>query len=235
MNKKIDGLLLLSGVCRQRRKLYSANQLRNPLRGTHSYIALERIHYTTALTLHYSTYTTLPHLHYTTTLTLHYHTYTTLPHLHYTTTLTLHYHTYTTLPHLHYTTTLTLHYYTYTTPHNTTSPRLPHFSDYTFHYFIQKTHLLLPYSRYMLRLYTPLHRSQGVELGPMEVTINSLQKSIVTEQDQTTSLQNMWLRNQNELVTLTKERDCQLSDINNIKKKQTIMEQRKLRIEGWSL
>lgn len=66
----------------------------------------------------------------------------------------------------------------------------------------------------------------------MEVNINSLQKSIVSEQEQTTTLQNMWLRNQNQLVTLTKERDCQISDINNIKKKQTIMEQRKMRIEG---
>jgi len=73
---------------------------------------------------------------------------------------------------------------------------------------------------------------QGVELGPLEVTINSLQKSIMAEHEETTELQNMWLRNQHELVQLTKEQDSQQCDINNIKKQLTILQQRKLRTEG---
>ena len=73
---------------------------------------------------------------------------------------------------------------------------------------------------------------QGVELGPLEVTINSLQKSIMAEHEETTELQNMWLRNQHELVQLTKEQDSQQCDINNIKKQLTILQQKKLRTEG---
>lgn len=73
---------------------------------------------------------------------------------------------------------------------------------------------------------------QGVELGPLEITINSLQKSIEAENQEITELQQMWLRDQSELVRLAKVKDTQSVDVENLKKQLTILSQKKLRIEG---
>jgi len=73
---------------------------------------------------------------------------------------------------------------------------------------------------------------QGVELGPLEIQINSLHKSIEAEQQEIVDLKQMWLRDQNELVALSKENDHQNVSVLNLKKQITILSQKKLRIEG---
>ena len=72
---------------------------------------------------------------------------------------------------------------------------------------------------------------QGVELGPLEITINSLAKSIEAEQSEIGELQQMWLRDQSQLVRLSKDKDAQSRDVDNLKKQLTILSQKKLRIE----
>lgn len=75
---------------------------------------------------------------------------------------------------------------------------------------------------------------QGVELGPLEITINSLQKSIEARQQEIAELQQMWLRQQSELVQLTKDKDMQSVDVRKLKKQLTILSQKKIRTEGKS-
>ena len=71
-----------------------------------------------------------------------------------------------------------------------------------------------------------------MELGPLEIQINSMQKSIDAEQAEIGELQQMWLRDQSELVSLAKEKDAQSRDVENLKKQLTILSQKKLRIES---
>ncbi|XP_046567885.1 coiled-coil domain-containing protein 40-like [Haliotis rubra] len=71
----------------------------------------------------------------------------------------------------------------------------------------------------------------GVELGPLEITINSLQKSIDVRQQEITELQQMWLRQQSELVRLTKDKEDQSQDVEKHKKQLTILLQKKIRTE----
>ncbi|XP_076810379.1 coiled-coil domain-containing protein 40-like [Clavelina lepadiformis] len=72
----------------------------------------------------------------------------------------------------------------------------------------------------------------GEELGPLEIQINSLNKQIEGASQGINDLQQFWLRQQHELVQLTKERDQQYDDVNTLKKQHTILTQKKLRIEG---
>ncbi len=69
-------------------------------------------------------------------------------------------------------------------------------------------------------------------MGPLEIQINSLQKSIEAEQQEIGELQQMWLRDQSELVRLSQDKDSQSRDVENLKKQLTILSQKKLRIEG---
>lgn len=73
---------------------------------------------------------------------------------------------------------------------------------------------------------------QGVELGPLEITINSLQKSIEARQQEIAELQQMWLRQQSELVQLTKDKETQSVDVRKLKKQLTILSQKKIRTES---
>ena len=73
---------------------------------------------------------------------------------------------------------------------------------------------------------------QGVELGPLEIQINSLQKSIHAELEEIAELQQMWLRDQSELVRLSKEKESQSVDVENLKKQLTILSQKKMHIES---
>jgi len=73
---------------------------------------------------------------------------------------------------------------------------------------------------------------QGVELGPLEITINSLSKSIESTQQDIAQLQLIWLREQGELVRLSKENDTSRDDVNLLKKKISILSQKKIRIES---
>ncbi|XP_064620964.1 coiled-coil domain-containing protein 40-like isoform X2 [Lineus longissimus] len=71
----------------------------------------------------------------------------------------------------------------------------------------------------------------GVEVGPLEIQINSLQKSIDARLSDIGELQQMWLREQSELVKLSKEKDVQSTDVERLKKQLTIISQKKIRIE----
>lgn len=73
-----------------------------------------------------------------------------------------------------------------------------------------------------------------MELGPLEITINSLSKSIESMQQDIAQLQLMWLREQGELVRLSKENDSRHDDVNLVKKKISILSQKKIRIESES-
>ena len=66
----------------------------------------------------------------------------------------------------------------------------------------------------------------------MEIQINSLHKSIEAEVADIQELQQHWLKDQSELVMLTKETEQQSNDVDQMKKKITILSQKKLRIEG---
>lgn len=72
----------------------------------------------------------------------------------------------------------------------------------------------------------------GVELGPLEIQMNSLQKSIDAEHQEIAEMQQMWLRDQSELVRLSKEKDQESSGVDTLKKQLTILSQKKLRIEA---
>lgn len=74
--------------------------------------------------------------------------------------------------------------------------------------------------------------SQGVELGPLEITINSLHKSVEKEVEKIQELKKIWLRDQSELVRLIKEKQQQTQNVSNMKKKITILVQKKLRLES---
>ncbi|XP_011454679.3 coiled-coil domain-containing protein 40 [Magallana gigas] len=86
--------------------------------------------------------------------------------------------------------------------------------------------------QYNKRLETLISKAGGVELGPLEITINSLQKSIEARQQEIAELQQMWLRQQSELVQLTKDKDMQSVDVRKLKKQLTILSQKKIRTEG---
>ncbi|PAA68484.1 hypothetical protein BOX15_Mlig020612g1 [Macrostomum lignano] len=72
----------------------------------------------------------------------------------------------------------------------------------------------------------------GVELGPLEITINSLGKSIAAKQEEIAGLEQMWLREQHELVKIVNERSDLTATVNRLKKQLMILGQKKLRIEG---
>ena len=74
-----------------------------------------------------------------------------------------------------------------------------------------------------------------MELGPLEIQINSLHKSIEAEQQEIVDLQQMWLRDQNELVQLSKDKDGRSVAVTNLQKQLTILSQKKLRTEGYFL
>ncbi|XP_030389882.1 coiled-coil domain-containing protein 40 isoform X2 [Gopherus evgoodei] len=72
----------------------------------------------------------------------------------------------------------------------------------------------------------------GQELGPLEVEINRLTKQIDEYNSEVMTLQKYWLRLQKELVKLTQEREEQLASLDMLKKRITIMQQKKVRSEN---
>src|SRR6218665_367085 len=62
--------------------------------------------------------------------------------------------------------------------------------------------------------------------------MKSLQKSIDGEQQQIAELQQMWLRDQSELVRLCHEEETLSEAVETLKKELTVLTQKKLRIEG---
>lgn len=77
-----------------------------------------------------------------------------------------------------------------------------------------------------------LQETGGLEIGPLEIQANSLQKSIDGVDKESTLLQKLWLKEQTELVKITKYRTTESEDVDVLKKKLTILFQKKLRIEN---
>ncbi len=68
--------------------------------------------------------------------------------------------------------------------------------------------------------------------GPLEFQIKTLQKQIDAKVTECLSLQQFWLRQQNELVRMIKDVTNESNEIESLKKQSTILLQKKLRIEG---
>lgn len=73
---------------------------------------------------------------------------------------------------------------------------------------------------------------QGEELGPLEAEVASLTKSIDTRTQDIADLQQFWLRQQLELVKMSKDKNNQQREVDNMKKALTILHMKKMRIEG---
>ena len=75
-------------------------------------------------------------------------------------------------------------------------------------------------------------KAGGVELGPLELEVLNLQKSITEIGKEIFNLEQTWLRGQNELVHLTNEKDVLEKENDSMKLKHTILMSRKLRTES---
>ncbi|CAF3574991.1 unnamed protein product [Adineta steineri] len=75
-------------------------------------------------------------------------------------------------------------------------------------------------------------KAGGVELGPLEIEVLNLQKSIAQTAKEIFELEQTWLRGQNELVRLTNEKDVLEKDTDAMKLKYTILTSRKIRTEN---
>jgi hypothetical protein len=75
-------------------------------------------------------------------------------------------------------------------------------------------------------------KAGGVELGPLELEVVNLQKSITQVGKEIFDLEQMWLREQNELVYLTNQKDALEKVTDSMRLKYTILTSRKLRTES---
>lgn len=75
-------------------------------------------------------------------------------------------------------------------------------------------------------------KAGGIELGPLELEVLNLQKSIQQTEKEIFDLEQTWLKGQNELVHLTNEKDTLEKEIDSMKLKHTILTSRKLRTES---
>lgn len=77
-----------------------------------------------------------------------------------------------------------------------------------------------------------INKAGGIELGPLEATVKSLQKSIKEREHDIGQLQQTWLQKQGILVQLIKERDVQSEIMETTKKEHTVHSQKKIRTEN---
>ncbi|XP_030062467.1 coiled-coil domain-containing protein 40 [Microcaecilia unicolor] len=77
-----------------------------------------------------------------------------------------------------------------------------------------------------------MNRMGGEPLGPLEIQIKNLNKDIEDCSSQTISVQEYWLRLQNELVKLSHEREEQEAAVEMLKKELNIKQQQKVRLEN---
>ncbi|NXH83891.1 CCD40 protein, partial [Edolisoma coerulescens] len=85
---------------------------------------------------------------------------------------------------------------------------------------------------YNKKLEMLLAQQGGQELGPLELEINQLNKEIEECSSEVMTLQKYWLKEQKELVKLTREREEQITSLDVLQKQIIIMQQRKLRVEN---
>ncbi|CAF4208287.1 unnamed protein product [Rotaria socialis] len=82
------------------------------------------------------------------------------------------------------------------------------------------------------RLENLKEKAGGIELGPLELEVLNLQKSIAQVGREIFDLEQTWLKGQNELVHLTTEKDALEKETDSMKLKHTILMSRKLRTEN---
>ena len=73
---------------------------------------------------------------------------------------------------------------------------------------------------------------QGVELGPLELEEKNLTKEIEDIGTKIIDLEQKWLREQNELVKLIKERENRNKEVQAKKQEFTVLTTKKMRIES---
>ncbi|XP_028912869.1 coiled-coil domain-containing protein 40 isoform X2 [Ornithorhynchus anatinus] len=101
---------------------------------------------------------------------------------------------------------------------------------------ISRRNLLIARKQGIINLYNKkveaiISQLGGEELGPLEIEIRRLTKQMEEYSSEVVALQMSWLRLQNELVKVTREREDQLGVVDLFKKQITILEQKKLRTE----
>ena len=74
--------------------------------------------------------------------------------------------------------------------------------------------------------------TQGEDLRPLELKIDTLQKQISDSVERCTNMQGHWLRQQNELVRKSKEAEEETAAVDSLRKQQLILQQKKMRIDG---
>ena len=74
--------------------------------------------------------------------------------------------------------------------------------------------------------------SQGEDLGPLELKIDSLQQQISQSVERCVEMQRFWLRQQNVLVRNSKEAEEEARAVDLMRKQQLILQQKKMRIDG---
>ncbi|XP_055874600.1 coiled-coil domain-containing protein 40-like [Biomphalaria glabrata] len=82
------------------------------------------------------------------------------------------------------------------------------------------------------RLTQMIAAAGGVELGPLEIQVNSLHKSIEAKNQEVLDLQQLWLRQQSELVRLCQKKDKELVELVALRRQLTILSQKKVRTEA---
>ena len=88
---------------------------------------------------------------------------------------------------------------------------------------------LLPLPSLTLR---PRLTMQVEEVGPMEIKILELQKSISDSADSCMQMEQHWLRQQSELVRKTREADQQGRAVEKLSRELLILGQKRLRLDG---
>lgn len=68
---------------------------------------------------------------------------------------------------------------------------------------------------------------QHESMGPLENTIYNMKKSITEKEREGTRIQQFWLKNQNELVSLTKKNDDLQEEMKNLKMRLTVLSRKK--------
>ncbi|CAH8433419.1 unnamed protein product, partial [Dicrocoelium dendriticum] len=77
-----------------------------------------------------------------------------------------------------------------------------------------------------------LRETGGQELGPLEVMINTLTKTVQTKQEEIGELEQQWLKEQSELVKYVNDKDNLTKTAERLQKQLTILAQKKLRIDN---
>ncbi|XP_063312335.1 coiled-coil domain-containing protein 40 [Pelobates fuscus] len=72
----------------------------------------------------------------------------------------------------------------------------------------------------------------GIELGPLEIQVTSLNKQIDECNSEILAVQQYWLRLQTEMVNLTRQREEQDASVEMLKRELTILQQKKIRTEN---